>query len=244
MLDNYFICSDLHIERFYPKVPNVFDIINKNEIKENIIFAGDVGRVEMFKQYCLFMIKCSKIFKQVILVPGNHEYYSVLKLNMKEIDDMLSFMEKIIPNLTVLRDNLFVSNESKYVFYGTTLFSQVPVNVNIGLPIYINNKPISNFQFNKLFIDKCIKLEKFIDKCKRCKFELIVISHYSPTFKNTINEKYLVVENDRKYLYCSFLDNLLVKEKVYMWIFGHTGRNSVFLSKGGTLVYSNQIKHD
>jgi predicted phosphodiesterase len=243
-LEEYTICSDIHIERFYPDVPTITKFIPKESLKDKIIFAGDVGRVEFFGQYCKFFVQCFPLFKKMILVPGNHEYYTPFtKKSMEEIDKKLDFLSSIVPNLTILRNKSVVNEKSKIIVYGCTLFSLAPLNLEIKLPIYSNSKLLTVLEFNRLFLDNLIGVQQMIDE-KPNGYKLIVVTHYAPTFIKTINDKYMYLENKRKHLYSTNLDHLLKREKVDIWIYGHTGHNASFTTNNGTDVYSNQICND
>lgn len=69
------IASDLHLE-FYKNI-NINDFFDISKIEEptTLILAGDVG-YPTHKNYEIFLSECSKIFKHIILIAGNHEYYS------------------------------------------------------------------------------------------------------------------------------------------------------------------------
>jgi predicted phosphohydrolase len=243
-LQEYTVCSDLHIERFYPAVPSIFDFIPKEQIKNKIIFVGDVGRTEFFGTYCKFFINTYPLFKKMILVPGNHEYYgATTKQTIEQLDQKLDFLSEIIPNLTILRNSFITIKKTKIIIFGSTLFSLLPLDFELNLPFFNSKNQLTTAEFNKLFLDSLIQIQKIMFE-KPKDYTLVVVTHYAPTFHTTIGEKYNSPTNKRNHLYASHLDFLLKKEKVDLWIYGHTGHNSTFTTDNGTILFSNQICND
>jgi predicted phosphodiesterase len=70
----FIIASDLHLEFYkYINLSDFFDISSINE-SITLILAGDIG-YPYHNNYETFLSECSKLFKHIILIAGNHEYY-------------------------------------------------------------------------------------------------------------------------------------------------------------------------
>jgi predicted phosphodiesterase len=232
----FHIISDIHIERDYPNIPKLDKIINKR--CDNIILAGDIGHLELFEQYNLFIYEICSTFKNVILIPGNHEFYSE-KYNYETLYNLLMSLKKIHKNLIIL-DNNYIDIDGNIRLYGTTLWCNIPYIKNEKeLPILSNNKIIDNNWLNEKNKDCINNIHNIINKSKNDNKKLIIISHYSPTLNN-INPKNFNCIN-RFYYFCE-LEHLFNKNDIYTWIYGHTHYNKDYFSPNNTRIISNQYR--
>ena len=63
--------SDIHLEIRPSKFRRIL-----TPVGDILILAGDIGH-PFRRTYAQFLDWCSRNFKHVILVPGNHEYYMI-----------------------------------------------------------------------------------------------------------------------------------------------------------------------
>lgn len=228
------IVSDIHIERDYPYVPDFRQIIKKSS--DNLILAGDIGRLEYTDQYFEFLKSLSFEFKNLYLIPGNNEFYSK-KYDYSYLSMILLQFENSIANLKVL-DNKYIDIENTNIrIFGSTLWSYIPENKRqLHLPIKIDDKSASPTWMNRQHFQSLYILENTIENLPVNK-ELIVVTHYAPTFKGCISEKYKT--NDA--LNCYYHSNLerFFHEKINTWIFGHTHTNCDYIN-GNVRIMSNQ----
>ncbi len=234
------IVSDLHIERFHPRVPSIKDFITPEA--PYLIMAGDIGRVELWDQFSSFIVETCHHFKTVIFVSGNHEYYTGNQnLAMSEIDKKLTGIKKMAPNFQYLNNQTCFFGKRTMIF-GTTFWSKVPdvVLANRPYPIYTSpgNRINSTF-YNMLHYQSRVKLEEAIREAKKREMNLVVVSHYSPTFQGTLAPKYRQPDL-KNHLYCTKCDDYLENKKMSIWIYAHTGFNNDKTTPGGTRLVSNQ----
>lgn len=207
------IISDLHLE-----FDNNFNI-SKNA--DYIALCGDIGYPgdNSFKK----IIKmCSKKFKKVFLISGNHEYYN---------SDILSTHKKI-EKVTSSYDNVFFLNNTIYnisndcIILGTTLWSYIEDDYKYLIETSINdyklikkdNRKLTVDDTNKLFLENKKWIEDVLKENKHKK--IIVLTHHAPSYKaipdkykgHFINQGFV---NDLDYL---LKDNSNIK----YWFFGHT----------------------
>ena len=231
----YQIISDIHIPD--DEIPNWSNYLEVSA--PYLIIAGDVGRIEKFDKYSDFIKTICTHYKQVFLVAGNHEFYSDKEeyefLNMKLIK-----LSSDIPNLTYL-NNDYVDMPGNIRIYGCTLWSYTDKNT---LPKIL---PIKLFNYNhansdwinmKHFYEKYHLIQAIYNANKQNK-RLIVVTHYPPTKQKTVTEEHLQT-SDLNW-YANDMDNLLTKNQVYIWIYGHTHVNTDYLTKFDTRVVSNQV---
>ena len=70
---NFQLGSDFHIECFdNPNVSN-FVIPSSNVL----VLCGDIGSLYKFDQLINFFKQLSKLYKKIIYIPGNHEFYTI-----------------------------------------------------------------------------------------------------------------------------------------------------------------------
>jgi len=236
MYSLFHIVSDIHIEREYPKIPKWNTIINKRS--ENIILAGDVGHLELFDQYDSFISHICSNFTNVILIPGNHEFYSD-KYDFKTLYKYLLVLKNKYNNLTIL-DNDYIDLEGNIRIYGTTLWCHIPQeNIKKDVPIIDNNEKINNNWLNKNNKQCIEKIHDIILKSQYDKKRLIIASHYSPSIYNIDPRNY---SSETKFFYFSNLEYLFKQHYIYTWIFGHTHYNKDYYSKYNTRIISNQYR--
>jgi Icc-related predicted phosphoesterase len=230
------IVSDLHIEKLYPSIPDWKTIIKK---KSNIlILAGDIGRLELYDQYTQFMEEICQGFINVFLVPGNHEFYS----NTHSIEFLSCKLQDLaykINNLTVV-SNTSINLTENIRLYGCTLWSHIPETNRVkSLPIKtIDGRLVGPSWLNYRYFEDVYGIETEILRSENDKKRLIIVTHYAPTFLNTLDPKHF--SHPKRFYYANNLDRLLYKDQVYIWIFGHTHINCDYRTLGYTRVVSNQ----
>lgn len=238
--------SDLHLE-FYDSLDfhKIFKFDNDGEI---LCLCGDIGYPED-KIYEDFLNYCSKKFKHVFLVSGNHEYYSTNNSKtIKSTNIMLEDLCSKFNNVYFLNNKIKYLPEFKLYFIGSTLWTKIPENLsktkakdyyndfkkiyyeweNLKFPLdgdYLNflNKEAVNFLGNSLNIYK--------DHNK------IVLTHHLPTYK-IISEKYK--NCDYNYFFANNLDDLIKNNNINAWLCGHSHTpNKINIDK--TIITLNPI---
>lgn len=228
------IVSDVHMDT---QKKSILKIIRPSAA--NLIIAGDLGRVENWSIYSQTIEILCNVFKNVILVPGNHEYYSTKPIDMRIITKKLKDLQTKYYNLSVLIDECVTIDD--ILIYGSIFWSHFPVN-NLSLPMYTTKNgflvPITTLEYNQLHKDSVTKMNRMVQYCKDMGKRMVVVTHYAPTFIGTLAPKHAKNgKNDIKnYLYCSDNDMFLLEHVIRAWIYGHTGHNGIY----GKLI-SNQI---
>ena len=227
------IASDLHIEYKNNSVPDPLDFITPTS--EILILAGDIGSFYKINQLKEFLIKLCEIFKIVIYVPGNQEYYTFNEykpLSMNDLIKRLYEIEYSIPNLYVLNQSSIIINDICVV--GCTLWSKPEIKIP---KFIVRILGINNELFEQKHIRDIEYIKKMIDYSHNNNLKLLVITHYCPSLK--------VLEGSRKRdkftsLYVTDLEYLLNKNNIHTWICGHIHNNFDFISENGTRVVGNQ----
>lgn len=120
------IASDLHLEMTNRKFE---DLIRPTA--PYLALLGDIGVVgcdkpQHYPRYRDFMSYCSQQFRGVFIIPGNHEYYSNIDIEMDHIrvEDRIRSICERFPNLLLLQNKAIHFGRRKII--GSTLWSHVP----------------------------------------------------------------------------------------------------------------------
>lgn len=209
--------SDLHLE-FYEKEGVSFETLIK-PTADNLILAGDIG-YPSDEIYESFLEYCSKNFKNVILISGNHEYYGRI---MEDVETQIREITKKFPNVKYLQNDC-VELPDNILVIGTTLWTNIPLNKK-SLITGINDyyKIYKKQNQNITIEDTCEyhkKSVKYITDTitKNLNKKIIVVTHHLPSIK-LISKKYL----HNSYNFAFYTDlNHLISHPIVAWICGHT----------------------
>ena len=206
------IFSDLHLEftkKYYPSIKPQANIL---------LLLGDIGRISD-KNYKNFMSHCSKNWKCVLVVLGNHEYHH----GKKSINTLfLEYQEYFhtFKNIHLLDNSSIVVDNIKFI--GSTLWSNIMCNTK-----YLNDfKKINYLRRTKIkknqFVDLYKKSKKYIinEINEENANKIIILTHFPMINKGVVNEEY---ENsiDKSYFTNDLIDEIDNK-KVIACIHGHT----------------------
>lgn len=221
------IISDIHLEyreNRYPHIPRK---------ARNIALLGDIGR-PFSGVYARLIANLSHRFDNVIVVAGNHEYYSNLKrkITVGEIKEQIARVCGEWNNVHFL-DNTTVHIDGVRIL-GTTLWTQIPPEMRLEARKKMND-------YSMCFIDKYPDLDAGVPLAPThttfwhetavawLKEELsspgyldtptIVLSHHAPYNFETSDPRF---ENNSRQ--CCYSTNLsaMFKPPIIAWAYGHT----------------------
>jgi len=216
------VISDLHVD--FCKYPYCND--NNADV---LIIAGDTGNGGFAINHML-KSKLFDMYQHIIMVPGNHEYYTKKRMSSKykkyKKDPLLPWVK-----LSEAQDNFhFLMNETVeldgVVFYGGIMWTslkngdplfelQVKQSMNDFKYVSVSNVKQQHNEFKLNFPDK-------VD---------VVISHHAPSF-NSIAEEYksdlltpAYYEDMHEYL-----------GKTNLWVHGHVHHTNDYIQNGCRVV--------
>lgn len=224
------IISDVHLEFLKEEPININKFLS---IKgDYLCILGDLGN-PCYENYKEFISQASNLYKKVFVITGNHEYYSteINPPNMEETDKNIETICNKFINVIFLNNSSYELDENTLIL-GTTLWSCIPENkkyqfkdyLNDYSYIYKNNKGyVENIKpddTNNLFNRNVLWLQQSLLKEKNKEKNIIVLTHYLPTFK-LIHTMY---EGDEmNYGFASNLDYLIEQNSnIRYWFCGHT----------------------
>lgn len=229
--------SDLHLEfgdnskwlKDNPLIPSA-DIL---------VLTGDIGYLDdaNYKTHP-FWDWASENYKQVIVIPGNHELYKFFDIN--EIHEGWSL--DIRPNVKAFYNSVIHLDEETHLI-ASTLWAYVPPAEE-----YLTERCVSDFKrirngeyrlsaqrFNEEHLKCRAFIEKAVAESKASK--IIVATHHVPSFelmsqefKNSSINGAFTVE----------LRNFIKNSPINIWIYGHSHRN-IDKIIGNTQCISNQL---
>jgi len=229
------VYSDLHIEfyKYFPQITCYADIL---------VLAGDIG-ILTEPNYVEFLQYISKKWKNIIYVPGNHEYYcdnDIAVIKAQYLDIFSTF-----DNIHYL-DNMYViigEGDNKIRFIGSTLWSN-PDYIK-GLCDFDKIKetrdgkliPMSLETFKKMHQESIEYIKHTLEYDKSIK--TVVVTHFPPISNGTTHPKYSYSA------YINYFSNSLSKmniptNNICTWISGHTHYSHSF-NIDGCRFMSNQL---
>lgn len=201
-----------------------------------LILAGDLTRVVNGTSLFVDSLQeiCSK-FNKVIFVPGNHEYYCILrgKKSMHNIFATIKSLARSIKNLIVLDNESYTIGNT--IIFGSTFWSYTSTDAWHKIPIYVGNKGserlITNHEYNELHFRSLLALEKAIKCAEEQNKKMVVVTHYPPTINGTVDSKYR--DNPTRSMYYSHSDHILENSVIMRWIYGHSHYNGRYEKREG-----------
>lgn len=208
-------------------------------IGDVLLLAGDIGYLgdSNYKSHP-FWDWASLNFKEVIIVPGNHELYKLFDINELHEDWQL----EIRPNVKVYYNSVIHLNDEVDII-ASTLWSRISPSES-----YLTERCVSDFRrirngeyrfssdrFNEEH-EKCFRfIERKINESVAK--HIIVMTHHVPSFElmaeefkgSSINGAFTVE-----------LGDFIAVSRINYWIYGHSHRN-IDKQIGNTKCLSNQL---
>ena len=234
--------SDIHLE-----FRKTYDIV---PVAENLALCGDIGYPES-DYYKNFINSCSKKFKNVFVIFGNHEYYNKLNSDVKLTMDEKKETTKIFPQNVYFLDNdhVFVNKYTNEVqnyvdencikIIGSTLWSNITYStgqmMNDTLLISKSkNEVLTDVDIRNLYKKSVKYIIKELDNHK--KTLTVLLTHHGPhvcCFGNNRSHKLLSA-------YVNHIPKLYKKKNLIACISGHTHSSSEN-AINGIYFLSNQL---
>lgn len=229
--------SDLHLEfgenskwlKSNPLLPSA-DIL---------VLAGDIGYLGDANYVTHpFWDKVSEGFKNVIVIPGNHELYKFYDIN--ELHE--GWNQEIRPNVHIHYNSVIKLDDTTELI-ASTLWSKIPPGEE-----YITEQCVSDFKrirngelrlSSERFNEEHTRCHNFIKKAvngSEAK-NIVVVTHHVPSFALMAEE---FKNSSINGAFTSELGNFIADSRINCWIYGHSHRN-IDAIIGDTRCVSNQL---
>ena len=228
--------SDLHLEM--AENCRLFKHAEKPVTGEVLVLAGDTFYLNAetlpLKDFWKW---ASENYRQVILVPGNHEFYH--KCDIK--DSGMEWKKMIHTNVGIYQNQVLHIDDTDFII--STLWSHIdPQNeyqIWRGLADFrqtlFDGEPLSIRQYNQLH-DNCLNFIKNAVAESSAK-HIVVITHHLPTTHVVAPWHH---NSPLSSAFATELGNYIANSNIDVWIYGHSHTN--FDAKiGNTMIVSNQF---
>jgi predicted phosphodiesterase len=235
------IISDIHLELYpHTQIP-IFTkkILNGKGNCQYLALLGDIGN-PMNDGYQDFIISLSDHYKKILVIAGNHEYYSgePMEIINQKIEDVCNSRA----NIEFLNNKTTVLPNGQVVI-GSTLWSHIPPEhaeeVNRKLNDYHQIHDFSIELNNELHERSVEFIQKELSQIN-ANDNVVVLTHHSPLLNGTSYPKYENTPTNH-----AFSTDLLhlINHPINVWAFGHT-HYQVDMMVNDVQILSNPIGYD
>lgn len=233
------LISDLHLE--YNSKHLLSDIKTLLPKADILVCAGDISNPFEYS-YRRFLQKAKEIYKKVIVIPGNHEYYDISEAialsypkSMEESERQMRKVCEEVGAIFLQKEVLDIDNTR---FFGCTLWANpFESGGEEEWKDRYDYKHISELEtpedYTNLHLDHKNWLKKELSQ--ETSKNKVVITHHVPSYK-LVDSRYEGCS--RNGYYVSNCDDLMTKAGI--WLAGHTHR---YISEDieGTRIFCNPI---
>ncbi len=222
------LLSDLHLE-FGNKKPKYLSKIS-TEV-DVLVLAGDVGsfsNTENISDYKKHIGYCASLFKHVIVIAGNHEYYG----------NTLPTVEGYIRNIILDFSNVhFLQRQSIVIdgvrFIGCTLWSEPTIDKHL-ISDFTKIKYMSIPVYKQLYNTDLKYLTKELLQLPDPDVKTtVVITHHLPSYQ-LVHQRY--IDDPANCFFASNVEHLM--KNVDYWLCGHT-HTGIYKEINGCKCYIN-----
>jgi predicted phosphodiesterase len=228
-----YITSDIHLE--CQDEYNLNQMLDKPDHPNSILVCcGDMCSIYLFDKLKRFFEYASKLYKYIIYVPGNCEYYkprnsSQKPITFSQLNHKLDSISTLFDNVHILIDNCIIIND--YLITGSILWSRI----NYDLPSHFRISGFNKDIYNRKNKQSISYIKNQIEYADTNKLKHLVITHYPPSKECLLNTN--LKKDKYKTMYYNNLDGLFNNNLT--WIYGHCHHNKNFKIDNTHLV-SNQ----
>lgn len=236
--------SDLHLE-----VNQQYSSFEVPVSSKYLILAGDMGRLQDYKEYLAFLQKQTNDFEIVFLVLGNHEFYNGSFESGLKKAVQLEQEPSLNGRLVLLHQRRFDIPDSCVTILGCTLWSGIPGESKDIVQSKIQDfKKIEDWTTDKHNAAHESDLTWLRNELQALRQEnenvlkrtdtrsIVVVTHHAPSLQHTSSPR------DAQNPWSAAFGTDLLSERwdgVKVWVFGHTHYTTEFKERGIRII-SNQ----
>lgn len=221
------IYSDIHLE-LSNKIPKI------KPLCDYLILAGDIGKINN-NQLLNFLEYCSKNWKKVFYVLGNHEFYIGNSNYTKILESYETKIKKLFDNVYCL-EGKYIELDENINIYGSTLWT--PTISGLDSDDFNDYVYIDKVVINAISIIQKNNLINYLNETNK---KTIIVSHFPPTQNNTSDPIYNgQPQNIKNYFAHKNILNEIKTDNIVCWISGHTHYSYDFIENNIRCI-SNQF---
>lgn len=228
--------SDLHLE-----FADNWRYLKEHPLKpsaEILVLAGDIGYIgdDNYKSHP-FWDWAAENYMQVIIVPGNHEFYKFF--DVATLPD--GYCQEIRPNVHLYYNSIIHIVDTDII--ASTLWAHIPkeevhyteLAITDFRRILYNGEMMDAYGFNSEH-QRCLKFIKDALSSSITEHK-IVVTHHVPSFRMQCPE---YADSKMNGAFTVELSDLIERSDIDYWIYGHSHYN-VDVKIGNTMCVSNQL---
>ena len=210
--------SDLHLE---------FGA-NRRWLRENplevagdvLLLAGDITYIE--RTLLFFWEWASQNYKQVLVVPGNHEYYLAKSI----CEYGYSFKKPIYENVAYYHNKVVRIEDTDFIL--STLWSHIPDRMSFNVRFWLNDFEQIFFDSMTLTVPEYNQMHdfsvRFIQKAVKesTAKHIVVVTHHSPSLLTIATEH---LTSPLRSAFATDLHYLMEEGRIDYWVYGHSHTN-------------------
>ena len=220
--------SDIHLEMIQYSYFDPSQIVQPGEA-EFLALCGDIGYPEdaILEEFIRF---CSRNYRMVFWLPGNHEFYSPSAANRMTIQDKVQRMEALTRKFSniILMDQVGINIPGTPIrIIGCTLWTEIPQDFASQAAKYMNDfrliyktptERLSVEDVNTWHKSDRAWIESEIRATEQSGQELVVLTHHLPT-QRLVHEKY--EGHPLNVCFATSLDSM-IRYPIRAWLCGHS----------------------
>lgn len=215
-----------------------------------VLLAGDIHEVKKKNQYKEILSVFSEKFKNVILICGNHEYYT---RSIFQVHDDLEIMVKdfnnviFLDNKTTVIDGVHIIGSTLWTDFGKDVLCKLQAQMQMNDYKYIRNGPrgipykrklniqdveFMNYMSNIFIMDEVQRIQSLESEPK-----FIILTHHAPSMRSVPE---CFKGSKLNAAFANDMDSYMMTLPKCVWVHGHI-HNSVDYMVGNCHVISNPL---
>lgn len=210
------IVSDLHVDHYAN-----YELLLRGDltpVADILIIAGDLATPVMNQQqYAKFIKFLKSNWKEIIVVPGNHDYYGSKYEHCH--GEMTNGFIRVDDNITFANNRVVMIGDTRVIC--STLWADIPPLTQVAISKGLNDyRYIVGFTPNTGDYIHRRSVNFLKDELrKEHDGSTIVVTHHMPSY-NLLSDRYR--GDIISHAYASNLDALIMNYDIDVWAYGHT----------------------
>ncbi|MBR6492203.1 MAG: metallophosphoesterase [Bacteroidales bacterium] len=226
--------SDLHLEFKHNR--DFLDSIDREVTGDVLLLAGDIMYLQETIRHNI-LHWASRNYRQVLMVPGNHEYY-----NYSDITESGgSWQKEILPDVSYNYNKVVHIDDTDFIL--TTLWSRISQidekairrGLNDFHQICYDGEILRPKEYNEEHV-KCFRFIRDAVTQSTAK-HIVVVTHHAPSLQTIAPEHQT---STLRTAFASDLDEFIESSRIDYWVYGHSHTN-IDCQVGNTIILCNQL---
>lgn len=217
-----------------------------------VLLAGDIHEVKKKNKYKEILSVFSEKFKNVVLICGNHEYYtrSIFQVH-NDLEQMVTEFDNVyfLNDSSIIIDGVHIIGSTLWTDFNDDIVCKIQAQMKINDYRYIRNGPkgipykrkltIQDVEFSHYISKTFIKNEIDNIQKREPNARIVIMTHHAPSFQSVpLAYKNSILNG----AFASNMDSFLLSLTNCTWVHGHI-HDAVEYTIGTCRVISNPLGH-